>query len=232
MGDHGQLPPVDYGRGQSVVSDPDFELKEIHRQALENPVMELAHKVRVGERVDSNTKFNEHGGYSIDHGPSCRKVYSEGLESNFADLQLLTYRNKRRVYINKKIRRELGRPPEDVAVGDKLIFLENKLSVYNGQQVIVTAVEGCRVFWDGGDTTVKYDCLNEEKPDLDFGGPVSCDFAYGLTCHKAQGSQYPKVMINLMPKDTGMLKGSGMYNKWLYTAITRAESEVHIHYSR
>lgn len=48
------------------------------------------------------------------------------------------------------------------------------------------------------------------------------DYGYAITCHKAQGNQYEKVLI--IPE----ILGGGIENqaKWLYTAITRAEEEV------
>jgi exodeoxyribonuclease V alpha subunit len=44
---------------------------------------------------------------------------------------------------------------------------------------------------------------------------------YAITLHKAQGSQFPKVIIALSA-------GRNLDRAWLYTAITRAESEIHI----
>ena len=45
-GDPGQLPPV---KGKAYfMSDPDFELTEIHRQAADNPILKLAYFLRTG----------------------------------------------------------------------------------------------------------------------------------------------------------------------------------------
>ncbi|MFM5084896.1 AAA family ATPase [Aeromonas media] len=44
---------------------------------------------------------------------------------------------------------------------------------------------------------------------------------YCITLHKAQGSQFPRIIIALQ-------KGRIVDRAWLYTAITRAEHEVHI----
>ncbi|MGM0783578.1 MAG: AAA family ATPase [Pseudomonadota bacterium] len=49
----------------------------------------------------------------------------------------------------------------------------------------------------------------------------SMELGYCITLHKAQGSQFPHVIIALQ-------KGRVVDRSWLYTAITRAESEVHI----
>jgi exodeoxyribonuclease V alpha subunit len=47
------------------------------------------------------------------------------------------------------------------------------------------------------------------------------ELGYAITLHKAQGSQFPRIIIALQ-------KGRIVDRAWLYTAITRAESEVHI----
>jgi exodeoxyribonuclease V len=47
------------------------------------------------------------------------------------------------------------------------------------------------------------------------------DYGYALTCHKAQGSQWPSVIV---------FDESGCFRKdrkrWLYTAVTRAADRV------
>lgn len=50
-------------------------------------------------------------------------------------------------------------------------------------------------------------------------------FAYSVTCHKAQGGQWPVVFI-----DQGFLPPEGLnqeYMRWLYTAITRASEKLY-----
>jgi ATP-dependent exoDNAse (exonuclease V) alpha subunit len=49
-------------------------------------------------------------------------------------------------------------------------------------------------------------------------------FAYAITCHKAQGGQWPIVFV-----DQGYLKEDGIdkeYLRWLYTAVTRASEQL------
>ncbi|WP_416236698.1 ATP-binding domain-containing protein [Vibrio owensii] len=47
------------------------------------------------------------------------------------------------------------------------------------------------------------------------------ELGYAITLHKAQGSQFPRIIIALQ-------KGRIVDRAWLYTAMTRAESEIHI----
>ena len=47
------------------------------------------------------------------------------------------------------------------------------------------------------------------------------DYAYALTAHKAQGSEFEKVIV----MDEG-ITGGGIYPQWMYTAVTRAKKGV------
>ena len=51
-------------------------------------------------------------------------------------------------------------------------------------------------------------------------------FAYALTCHKSQGGQWPAVIV-----DQGYMTEDRMdleWLRWLYTAVTRAETDLHL----
>jgi len=51
-------------------------------------------------------------------------------------------------------------------------------------------------------------------------------FAYAMTCHKTQGGQWPVIII-----DQGFIKDEMVnieFLRWLYTALTRATSQVHL----
>ena len=51
-------------------------------------------------------------------------------------------------------------------------------------------------------------------------------FGYAVTCHKAQGGQWPAVLV-----DQGYLTAEMMgteYIRWLYTAITRASEQLYL----
>ncbi|MBK9637707.1 MAG: ATP-binding domain-containing protein [Bacteroidetes bacterium] len=51
-------------------------------------------------------------------------------------------------------------------------------------------------------------------------------FSYAITCHKAQGGQWPVVFV-----DQGYLTDEMLgveYYRWLYTAFTRASSKLYL----
>lgn len=59
-----------------------------------------------------------------------------------------------------------------------------------------------------------------------FLNAVQVKFSYALTCHKTQGGQWPVVLLDPGLIRDGVLTKS--YLRWLYTAITRASSQVYL----
>jgi hypothetical protein len=53
--------------------------------------------------------------------------------------------------------------------------------------------------------------------------PNEFDYGYAITCHKAQGSEFDKVLVfeEFMKGDT-----SEKHRRWLYTAVTRAAKKL------
>jgi exodeoxyribonuclease-5 len=67
--------------------------------------------------------------------------------------------------------------------------------------------------------------LTKIKEDPFFNA-MQVKFAYAVTCHKAQGGQWPNIFI-----DQGFFKPTMLtreYLRWLYTAITRATNKVYL----
>ena len=50
--------------------------------------------------------------------------------------------------------------------------------------------------------------------------PMEFDYGYAITCHKAQGSSWPKVLLfeEFLNRET--------HQRWPYTAITRAVEKI------
>ena len=52
-------------------------------------------------------------------------------------------------------------------------------------------------------------------------------YGYALTCHKAQGGEWPEVFLYVHKSIFG-LRDAALY-RWFYTAITRAKKRLHLH---
>ena len=54
---------------------------------------------------------------------------------------------------------------------------------------------------------------------------LNVKFSYSITCHKAQGGQWPIVFIEKPFLKDGI---NNDYLRWLYTAVTRAENKLYL----
>ncbi len=62
--------------------------------------------------------------------------------------------------------------------------------------------------------------LNKHKSSLD--APFDFAYAYAITCHKAQGSEWDKVLVF----EEGFPYSAEEHRRWLYTAVTRAREKL------
>lgn len=96
---------------------------------------------------------------------------------------------------------------------DMGIFTKDKYSYTYGRRA-VTLVDGT-IISDDNDELRRKVRIVEEEPICRF------EFAYAVTCHKAQGSEFDFVIVF----DESWVFGEER-NRWLYTAITRAKEKL------
>ena len=225
LGDPGQLPPV---YGQSFFSGkPDILLTEIHRQAQDNPIIQLSKQVRERQELKPG-KYGETVVYS--QGASREQIKEEVLATD----QLLVGKNQTRVSSNNRIRELLGFSSPTPVVNDRLVCLRNnhELGLLNGQLWKVVEdpiIDDDHVFLmisseDGDRVQVEahLDYFYGNKPEFWVKSEAEeFDYGYALTVHKAQGSQWDSVLLfdEWYSKDR---------HRWLYTAITRAARKISI----
>lgn len=78
-------------------------------------------------------------------------------------------------------------------------------------------------------TVSAYDRDLERTVEVEVPVPhLSCAYGYVSTCHKAQGSQAPAVLV-IMEPSIRLHQTDGL--RWLYTAVTRASSTVAVAYA-
>lgn len=250
VGDHGQLPPivkkdeqVDDPRvklhrsvkGFNIMNDPEIRLEEIHRQALDSPIIRLSQLARKGVRINKGV-----------FGAGVMKINTvlavEHLLKEDDDWTILTDLNRRRVKLNKLCLKFNGFEQEYPTFTTKVVCLKNNFKnipiIFNGMLGKIVSVEDIE-----GDYNKYYAIINLDD-DNTFKGEISkhtfnnekgqlppeiryrdagdlFDFGYCLTVHKAQGSEFKRVFIF----GTGW---GDWQQQWLYTAITRAKEELYI----
>jgi exodeoxyribonuclease-5 len=224
LGDPGQLPPVE-GTGFFTKDEPDFVLTEIHRQAAGSPVINMATQARQGRRLTV--------GYYGDSKVVARdKLIPEDM---LAADQILTGLNKTRKNLLAwwRDRHNWNGLPQ---VGEKIICLRNnhQQGLLNGTQWTVRECEDKGTHLrlgilpdDEVEDDIKYVDAHHFDVDLSTYMPWQrralneFDYGYAITCHKAQGSQWPHVFVK--NESYAFREDSA---RWLYTALTRAENCV------
>ena len=143
VGDHGQLPPVmDAG---DLMKAPDLVLEKIHRQALGNPIIHLAHTIRQTGLFDKALADDPQRRVVFRPKTAVREVIIGALcavrphepEGTPLDIGILCWTNKSRVKLNVMARNALGisGPPH---AGEVVIALRNKPPIYNGMRGVLT----------------------------------------------------------------------------------------------
>jgi exodeoxyribonuclease-5 len=232
LGDPGQLPPVT-GGGYFTEQEPDFLLSEIHRQAKDNPIIQLAMDVREGREL-------HYGDYGSAKVISKYDVTQELVTE--AD-QVLVGTNRNRKRYNQRLRELKGFTMAYPQSGDKLVCLRNDPAkgLLNGSlwQVMSSSREtvkpGINLMirpedddMDRGAAKIKLLKAAFEETETEI--PWSTkkryddfDFGYALTVHKAQGSQWNNVVLF---DESYAFRESR--ERWLYTAVTRAAETLTI----
>ena len=234
VGDVDQLPSVGPG---NVLTDlissglvPVVWLKTVFRQAAESGIIANAHRINQGQFPE----FNPDDFFFLERREPTEalatlvEVVAERLPAKYGldpkrDIHVLAPMHRGDVGVtrlNESLQAVLNPGCEPVArrnfgVGDKVMQLRNnyELDVYNGDVGLVSLVDQ-----DLKEMQVRFDDRVVLYPfeDLD-----QLSLAYATTVHKAQGSEYPAVVLPLLTQHYMMLQ-----RNVLYTAITRAQRFV------
>lgn len=207
-GDPGQLPPV---KDRQYFSDADIVLQQIHRQALESPIIRQAHAIRNGKTYQSDGD-----GFQV-------LTSSRDVDLRRFDM-VLCWTNKTRKGLNTAIRSAHDRRGKCLFPGEPVMCLRNdyKFQMFNGEVYIITQPRepgGILCLDNGkelsGAAIEGFDADYDEALKDDDRTPFA--LAYAVTAHKAQGSEFPRVAVfDEMPASQAERP------RWLYTAITRA----------
>lgn len=244
VGDEDQLPSV--GPGQ-VLADllhsnvlPSIALKDVYRQKEGSKIIELAHQIR-NDTCDLHVLQNKQDFSFIECSEQqvtsiivhiLEKALHKGIRAK--DIQVLApmYRtdagilaiNKRlQQVVNPKSRQKREKKFKDVVyrVGDKVIQLINRPEdgISNGDIGNIVAifeedeneenVEQIVVSFDGKEVVYERKDYNEFM------------HAYCISIHKSQGSEFPIVILPIVPAYHRMLR-----KNLLYTAITRSKQSL------
>ena len=240
VGDHGQLPPV--GDTFNLMQNPMLRLEEIYRQEQDNPIIKLSEIARKYGEIPAREFSDTVKKYPRDYEDLQSEVGDLLSSYNDNTLVLVGY-NSTRILLNKEIRGLLEFETPNPDIGDRVICLKNNSNerIYNGMIGQIQSIEE----GDPLDGIKIYNARIAFEDEVnEYIGPIAAeqfnqkellkiqshvinffDFGYAITVHKAQGSQADRVILfeerfPRMDDDT--------WRRWLYTAVTRAVSELYI----
>jgi exodeoxyribonuclease V alpha subunit len=240
VGDVDQLPSV--GPGQ-VLADliasgavPVVRLTEVFRQAARSRIVTNAHRINQGRMPepgeDASSDFHLVRCQDPEDGAAkLLEIVAKRIPARFGldpirDVQVLCPMNRGGLgarSLNLELQRLLN-PPGEVRIerfgwtfgpGDKVMQVENdyEKEVFNGDLGLVKAVDT-----EAGEVAVVFD---GREVIYGFGQLDELVLAYATTVHKAQGSEYPAVVIPLTTQHYPMLQ-----RNLLYTGVTRGRRLV------
>lgn len=158
VGDKGQLPPVKGGWGADF-EHPTAELTQVHRQAADNPIINLVTRIRQKKNRRDLFEMDVPGRdrVVIDRRSSMQQAaaWLADMRAKRQDATLITYTNKKRQALNQGVRKlrapvdpRLGRSLEEAArkeqlaviQGDRALMRSNNrpLELMNGEVLIVS----------------------------------------------------------------------------------------------
>lgn len=218
VGDHGQLEPIG-GSKFNLMKNPMYRLEQMHRNAGE--IALFAEHIRKGQPAH---KFKAEKQVQLVQESA---IWNEHLSN--VDQVIVAF-NRRRVEINERVRKFKRLEYSYLAVGEKVICLRNNRSqlLFNGQQGIVTRISEDGERFDFTSDGIDYcdiiydpDIFGQEKPIIEYNSKTNpFDYAYAITCHKAQGDEFGSVIVYEQSCD------GWDHWRWAYTAASRARRSL------
>jgi exodeoxyribonuclease V alpha subunit len=240
VGDADQLPSV--GPGE-VLRDllesqviPQVRLTQVFRQAAESGVVANAHRINRGE-MPVTRELSDFFLFAEEEPERAADlvvdIVARRLPNRFRldplrDVQVLPPIHRGAVGVgalNERLQEALNPARQGVQerrfgsrvfrLGDRVMQLRNnhEKRVYNGSAGQVTAIDQER--------GVLVARMDDEEVEYDFGELDELTHAYAISVHKAQGSEYPAVVVPMLTTHFPMLQ-----RNLLYTAVTRARRLV------
>ena len=259
FGDPAQLAPV--GQSGQMVFDTMGDsrkliLSRIHRQAQDNPILDLAHAL-----ADDRIGFEEFERMVEDRARNDdRVVWAERVDADLmARSPVLVWRNVTRIKLIQAFRTAHGAPETDLMPGEPLICDGIELPVkHRKKRIDLEArglIKGAQVIYLGpgnregfaklhvlgaedpqmsAASIIKIERPGEEEPFIPHAARMGAAFLHGaaVTVHKAQGSQWPEVQVFAPDLYAAAQAGRSeagvpLWKRLAYVAITRAETRLH-----
>ena len=258
FGDPAQLAPVNQSGAMIFDGLPaprKLILSRIHRQAQDNPILDLAHAL-----ADPDLTFHDFE-RMVENAAARddRVILGQRVESDLmARSPVLVWRNATRIRLITAFRAAFNAPPDELLPGEPLICDGIELPLkHRKKRIDLEArglIKGAQVIYLGpgrkpgfsrlhvigaeepqvsAASIVKIELPDEEEPFIPFAARMGAAFLHGaaVTIHKAQGSQWENVQVfapdlYAAAQAGRMEAGLPLWKRLAYVAITRAETRL------
>ena len=259
FGDPAQLAPVNQSGAMvfdGLPADSKLILSRIHRQAQDNPILDLAHALG-----DPSLSFPDFERMVEDAARrDDRVVLGERVLSDLmARSPVLVWRNATRIRLITAFRNAFNAPADALLPGEPLICDGIELPLkHRKKRIDLEArglIKGAQVIYLGpgrkpgfsrlhvlgaeepqvsAASIVKIELPDEEEPFIPFAARMGAAFLHGaaVTIHKAQGSQWENVQVfapdlYAAAQAGRMEAGMPLWKRLTYVAITRAQTRLY-----
>lgn len=244
IGDYYQLPSVSQGQVLKDMIDSEvldvIKLNNLYRQKDGNYIINLAHEIKNKELSDNFlTKKEDYNFIEVDNDyvlTSIKDIILKALEKGYRekDIQVLApmYKSQNGIDNLNKMLQEIfntkSNDKNELIVGNK---------IYREGDKILELVNDSDNSISNGDLGYIINITNKEKNGnkkneiiVDFDGNIvsfspdkfiNITHGYAISVHKSQGGEFNMVIIPFVNSFKRML-----YNKLIYTAVTRAKSKL------
>jgi exodeoxyribonuclease V alpha subunit len=243
VGDPKQLPPIGSGLIlHRLVNMPNISVNKLtiaHRFGLDTGILDYSELVGKG-MIPDMLSFKNIRFYPRSSQNEAIKQAINLYKKSPNKIQILTARNAVIDGINEECQHQLNHMSENLYVkltdtlfatsyklNDPIIFIKNlwDLNIKNGKFGTIIEVTS-------KEKLVSSESNNDEvlgKIQMEDGGIIDINaktidyfrLAHCISVHKAQGSQFDEIIVQLDSSDI-------VDRDWIYTAITRATTKVHI----
>ena len=246
LGDPGQLPPI--GEDNGVLANPHVFLDEIMRQAQESEIIRLTMDIRAGKPLVPSKGQEVMIVEPCDVSDSMILWADQVIVGKNITRQNMNYRMRKLILNTESESPVVGdrviclRNDWNTITGGNDVLVNGLIGTIQKTRVEehLPWIDKRVVadFMPAGETdadhlfcdlTMDYKLFAEHEPTINarnftkvpkFLRPHEFDYGYCITCHKAQGSEYDKVLVF-----EEYLKGDE-HQRWLYTAATRAAKKL------
>ncbi len=258
FGDPAQLAPVNQSGAMvfdGLAAPRKLILSRIHRQAQDNPILDLAHSLADPDLTFTDFERRVEAAASRDP----RVVIGQRVESDLmARSPVLVWRNVTRIRLITAFRAAFNAPADELLPGEPLICDGIELPLkHRKKRIDLEArglIKGAQVIYLGpgnkpgfsrlhvigaeepqvsAASIIKIELPDAEEPFIPFAARMGAAFLHGaaVTIHKAQGSQWENVQVFApdlyAAAQAGRTEaGLPLWKRLTYVAITRAETRL------